>query len=173
MEDLEAACIHAGVIVVDNLTELRRLINISRHLTLPNLWLRFQPGLAVETHVYTQTGHAGSKFGMEPAQILQAAQLCRKHGLPLTGLHFHLGSQFHDPTPLIVGIEHALDLARTIDIGAEWSLCPGGGWGVAYHEDELPQPELANYIRLVGETVARGCKERDLKLPYLCTGART
>jgi diaminopimelate decarboxylase len=165
--DLEAASEHAGVLVVDNLTELQRLVEISHRRSMPDLWLRFQPGLAVETHAYTQTGHAGSKFGMDAAQILQAAQLCREHALSLTGLHFHLGSQFSDPAPLAWGIERALDLARTIGFGTDWSLSPGGGWGVAYHEDELPSPDLADYIRLVARTLVRGCKERRLSLPRL------
>jgi diaminopimelate decarboxylase len=165
--DIKEASIHAGVIVVDNLTELQRLIDLSRSQNMPDLWLRFQPGLAVDTHVHTQTGHAGSKFGMDAAQILQAAQLCRENALSLTGLHFHLGSQFRDPAPLVVGIERALDLAQTIDFGPGWKLCPGGGWGVAYNEDELPPPDLVDYVRLVARALVRGCKERNLPLPRL------
>jgi diaminopimelate decarboxylase len=153
--------------VVDNLTELQHLIEMSHRRSVPDLWLRFQPGLAVETHAYTQTGHAGSKFGMDAAQILQAVQLCREHALSLTGLHFHQGSQFRDPAPLAWGIGRALDLARTIGFGAGWTLSPGGGWGVAYHEDELPQPDLADYIRLVAKTLVRDCKEQSLSLPRL------
>jgi diaminopimelate decarboxylase len=166
-EDIETASEHAGVLVVDNLTELRRLVGITRPRSLPDLWLRFRPGLAVETHAYTQTGHTGSKFGMDAAQILLAAQICREHAIPLTGLHFHQGSQFRDPAPLIWGIESALDLARKIGFGEGWTLSPGGGWGVAYHEDELPHPDLADYIRLVAGTLVRGCKERNLSLPCL------
>lgn len=165
--DLEAACEHAGVLVVDNLTELQRLVEISRRRNVPDLWLRFQPGLAVETHAYTQTGSAGSKFGMDAAQILLAAQLCQEHALSITGLHFHQGSQFRDPTPIAWGIERALDLARTIGFGAGWTLSPGGGWGVSYHEDELPQPDLTDYIRLVAGTLVQCCKERSISLPCL------
>jgi len=165
--DLEAASEHAGILVVDNLIELQHLIDISRYRRVPDLWLRFQPGLAVETHPYTQTGHAGSKFGMDGAQILQAAQLCREHALSLTGLHFHQGSQFRDPAPIAWGIERALDLARTIGFDSGWNLSPGGGWGVAYHEDELPSPDLVDYISLVAGTVGRGCNERSLPLPRL------
>jgi diaminopimelate decarboxylase len=84
---------------------------------------------------------------MDAAQVLQAAQLCRGHALSLTGLHFHQGSQFCDPTPLVWGIGRALDLARTIVFGSGWILNPGGGWGVVYHEDVLPSPDLADYIR--------------------------
>jgi len=165
--DIKAACEHAGVIVVDNLTELQRLIVISRGQSLPDLWLRFQPGLVVKTHAYTQTGQAGSKFGMDATQIALAAQSCEENDLPLKGLHFHLGSQFYDPTPLIPAIARALDMAAEIDLGNDWILSPGGGWGIAYHEDELPQPDLNQYIQLVADTVIQGCKERCLPLPLL------
>jgi diaminopimelate decarboxylase len=42
--DLEAASEHAGILVVDNLTELQHLIEISRCRSVPDLWLRFRPG---------------------------------------------------------------------------------------------------------------------------------
>ena len=165
--DLESALNHAGTIVVDNLTELDRLISMSAGRSLPDLWLRFQPGLTVETHAYTQTGQAGSKFGMARVDILKAADLCRRHGLPLKGLHFHLGSQFREPAPLGPGIGRALDLAVEMGFDTEWTLSPGGGWGVAYHEDELPQPDVKEYIRFTAETVLEGCKQRNLSLPTL------
>jgi diaminopimelate decarboxylase len=167
MADLEAACEHAEILAVDNLTELQHLVEISRRRSVPELWLRFQPGLAVETHAFTQTGHSGSKFGMDGAQIIQAVKICREHALPLTGLHFHQGSQFSDPAPLAWGINRALDLVRKIDFGADWTLSPGGGWGVAYHEDEVPQPDLADYVRLLADTLVHGCEERGLPLPRL------
>ena len=61
---------HAGVIVVDNLTELARLTELLTGQTeRPELWLRVRPGLAVETHAYRQTGQSDSKFGLESARI--------------------------------------------------------------------------------------------------------
>lgn len=165
--EIKVACEHAGVIVVDNLSELQRLVVISHNQSIPDLWLRFQPGVVVETHNYTQTGQVGSKFGMDSRQITQAAQSCEENNLPLKGLHFHLGSQFHDPTPLIPGIVRALDMAAEIELGDDWILSPGGGWAIAYHEDELPQPDLNKYIQLIAETVILGCKERSLPLPLL------
>jgi diaminopimelate decarboxylase len=166
-EDLEAAVEHAGTIVVDNLTELGRLVDLSHEHLLPDLWLRFQPGLAVATHAYTQTGQEDSKFGMAGDDILAAARLCRQNQLPLNGLHLHLGSQFRDPSPLIFAIEKTLDLAQALNLGQDWILSPGGGWGVAYHEDELPQPDIQTYVRCIAETLNLGCQERGLPLPRL------
>jgi diaminopimelate decarboxylase len=165
--DLEAAAASAGTIVVDNLNELTRLVELSRRSSVPDLWLRLQPGLAVDTHAFTQTGHARSKFGMTAEELVEAAGLCHANGLPLRGLHFHQGSQFREPAPLGPAIETALDLAEELRLARGWTLSPGGGWGVAYHEDDLPQPDIAAYVRFVAETVRTGCTRRGLDLPRL------
>lgn len=164
--DLAAARRHAGTLVADNLSELQRLAALPRQDS-PEIWLRYQPGLAVKTHTYTQTGQRGSKFGMDAAELLQAAQFCRASRLPLTGLHFHQGSQFRDPAPLGPAIDSALELAAQINFGEEWHFCPGGGWGVAYHEDDLPQPDLAGYVEFIAGRVLAGVKRLGLSRPRL------
>jgi diaminopimelate decarboxylase len=168
--DLKSAIKYAGTIVVDNLTELKRL---SELFTMPNaqfpdLWLRLLPGVAVKTHhAHTQTGQHESKFGMTSAEIMEAAQFCRMNNLPLNGIHFHQGSNFRDASPLKAAIALGLDLAGEIGFTNEWHFSPGGGWGVAYHEDELPQPDSNEYVRLIADNVIEGCKSRGLTLPHL------
>jgi diaminopimelate decarboxylase len=164
--DLKAAAKHAGTIVVDNLYELSRIAY--HELRNTSLWLRLLPGVSVTTHhTHTQTGHHESKFGMTREEILEAAKFCKEINLPLKGIHFHQGSNFRDPEPLIPAIELALDLAKEIGFTGEWHFCPGGGWGVAYHEDELPNPSIESYVRGIAEAVIEGCKSRRLALPHL------
>ena len=168
--DLRSALQNAGTIVVDNLTELQRILTLfpSPDSRFPDLWLRLVPGLAVETHhAHTQTGQHDSKFGMTGDELLEAAEFCRKNNLPLNGIHFHQGSNFRDPSPLVDAIHLGLDLARQIGFTSEWHFSPGGGWGVAYHEDELPQPDVSNYVRVIAEAVINGCNSRGLPLPHL------
>ncbi len=168
--DLESALRHAGTIVVDNLAELHRIkkLFLNPKSRLPNLWLRLQPGIAVATHhVHTQTGQHDSKFGMTGEEIIEAAAFCKQNNLPLKGIHFHQGSNFRNPEPLIPAIDLALDLSKQIGFEDQWHFCPGGGWSVAYHEDELPQPEIEDYVRGVAEAVIEGCKTRGLSLPHL------
>ena len=173
VSDLRAALKHAGTIVVDNLTELRNVVTTSVvatkvATTFPHLWLRLLPGVAVHTHhTHTQTGQHDSKFGMTRAEILEAAKYCKEHNLPLKGIHFHQGSNFRDPEPLIPAIDLALDLAKEIGMHGEWHFCPGGGWGMAYHEDELPDPSIESYVRGIAEAVVEGCRQRGLDLPHL------
>ena len=168
-DDLVAAVAQAGTLVVDNLPELARLARLAQDAAgpFPDLWLRYRPGLAVATHAHTQTGQPSSKFGMDEGEIGDAARLCRRAGLPLTGLHFHLGSHFHDPGPVGEAIGRALDLAATLALRSPWTLCPGGGLGVAYHEDDLPGPDVVNYGSYVVEQVLAGCRQRGLALPRL------
>lgn len=170
--DLKSAAQHAGTIVVDNLSELRRISNLPitnyQSPNLPTLWLRLLPGVSVSTHhAHTQTGHHESKFGMTREEILEAAKICKENNFPLKGIHFHQGSNFRDPEPLIPAIELALDLVKEIGFSGEWHFCPGGGWGVAYHEDELPNPSIESYVRGISEAVIEGCRSRGLDLPHL------
>ncbi|MBL8099067.1 MAG: diaminopimelate decarboxylase [Anaerolineales bacterium] len=167
--DLKSAIQHAETIVVDNLAELERIKETLRFAQSDiNLWLRLLPGVTVSTHhAHTQTGHHESKFGMTREEILEAATFCKENKLPLKGLHFHQGSNFRDPEPLIPAIELALDIAKEIGFENEWHFCPGGGWGVAYHEDELPHPSIEHYVKGICEAVIEGCKQRNLSLPHL------
>jgi diaminopimelate decarboxylase len=165
--DLNSAREYSATIVVDNLTELARILDLNAD-RLPQIWLRLLPGIAVDTHhAHTQTGQHDSKFGMTREEILQAAAFCKKHNLLLNGIHFHQGSNFRDASPLQQAIETGLDLAKEIGLGDEWHFSPGGGWGVAYHEDELPQPDAIEYVRVIAEHVVNGCKSRGLTLPHL------
>ncbi len=170
--DLQAALSIAGTIVVDNLIELARLVALAKENPgpTPDLWLRLRPGLAVKAHAYTQTGQDDSKFGLSPTEFIQAVRICLKERLPLTGLHFHQGSHFRDPSPLGPAIETALDLIQEIRSNEGWSpqvICPGGGWGVPYHEDDLPHPSVEEYVRFIAQHLVDGCQSRGLPLPHL------
>ncbi len=172
LEDMGAALTCAGRIVIDNLPELYWFIKQCNHqqISLPEIWLRLRPGLAVDTHIYTQTGQDDSKFGMSPSEIEEAVGVCQAHSLPLTGLHFHQGSHFHDPTPLGTAIDIALDLLTILNQNYQWLpsyFCPGGGWGVAYHEEDLPHPHISEYVEYIATRLVDGCQARDLPLPFL------
>ena len=173
IRDIKSGLQNAGTIVVDNLTELENLESQEQTLSGTraagfHIWLRLLPGVAVHTHhTHTQTGQHDSKFGMTREEILEAANFCKENNLPLKGIHFHQGSNFRDPEPLIPAIDLALDLAKEIGFSGEWHFCPGGGWGMAYHEDELPNPSIESYVRGIAEAVLEGCQARGLDLPHL------
>jgi diaminopimelate decarboxylase len=104
---------------------------------------------------------------MNVEELMEAAWICKQKSLPLTGIHFHLGSQFRDSSPLADAVQLALDVAKEIGFTGDWHFSPGGGWAVAYHEDELPQPDINEYVRVIAEGVVKGCEARGLNLPTL------
>lgn len=168
--DLLSAVQFAGTIVVDNLSELKRIAAIFKQGAprFPDLWLRLLPGVSVSTHhAHTQTGHHDSKFGLTRDEVKQAAAFCREHNLPLNGLHFHQGSNFRNAEPLQAAIELGLQVCAEIGFESAWHFSPGGGWGVAYHEDELPQPDIKEYVALIADHIQRGCRQYGLSLPHL------
>ncbi len=171
LADLTAAVAHAGVIVVDNQSELERLAPLLRQAEeAPFLWLRVRPGVAVATHAYRQTGQSDSKFGMDPQQVLDAVSFCQAQGLPLSGIHFHQGSHFHEPAPIGPALATVLDLIEELHGQSGWTpdvLSPGGGWGVPYHEDDLPHPSIADYVAFIARELVAGCHSRGLPLPHL------
>jgi len=170
--DLTAAVAQAGIIVVDNLVELAQLLPrlSAASAERPALWLRVRPGVAVDTHAYRQTGQEDSKFGMNLAEASEAVARCQAVGIAVTGIHFHQGSHFHDPESIASALATVLDLVAALHEKHGWTpqtLCPGGGWGVAYHEDDLPHPPIGAYVAFVAHYLAEGCKERNLPLPRL------
>ena len=64
-------------------------------------------------------------------------------------------------------LERALDCAAALGLEPGWVLCPGGGLGVAYHEDDLPNPDPATFAASLAELVAAGSEARSLPLPHL------
>ncbi|MCI0519826.1 MAG: diaminopimelate decarboxylase [Chloroflexi bacterium] len=174
--DLEAAAAYAGVIVVDNLDEAARLAALlAGWEDPPQLWLRYRPGLETATHASLQTGGAEAKFGMSRAELPGAAQLLLAAGLAVSGVHFHLGSHFgshfgspHDDfAPMRVAIEESIALIAALGGGAGWSLCPGGGLGAPYHEDDLPGPSIPTTVRSLAQAALAACRAQGLPLPAL------
>jgi diaminopimelate decarboxylase len=161
-----------GRIVVDNLHELQMLEQLaSQHGAMAKIWLRLSPGIDVHTHAYRKTGLVDSKFGLTlvSGDFDRAIEHARRSAhLQLVGLHAHIGSQVFELEPFVRAVEMVLDMAiRMHDRGLPLSeLSPGGGLGVPYVGTD-PGLAIDPYVRRLGETVLRGCKHRNLPLPYL------
>ena len=137
-------------IVVDNLDEIEPLARIANELdAAPRVLLRLAPGIDPHTHRFLATGVAASKFGLPHDQALDAARLVTElalslskgHASPLTlaGLHVHIGSQIFELDPYRDAVNIVLDFARELQnaFGFELQeLDVGGGWGVAYTNDQ-------------------------------------
>lgn len=146
------AAVHA-----DHVAELDLLERVAaQHDTRIRVALRVNPGIEAPVHRYIATGDDEAKFGVSPADALEAwAARARWPHLDLDGIHFHVGSQLMDPGPLLAGLDLGLELAaESARRGAPLGLFNlGGGFGVDYDGTGREFP-LENYARRLGERAA-------------------
>lgn len=152
-------------IIVDNLDEIELLAQIANEMNaMPRVLLRLAPAIDPHTHRYMATGIAESKFGLSMATgaALQAAQRVAELAprLQLVGLHVHIGSQIFELQPYRDAINTITDFAQELKsaIGFELQeLDLGGGWGVAYTEE---QGTLS--VNLIASTIVSALADRRL-----------
>ncbi|QRY48922.1 diaminopimelate decarboxylase [Mycolicibacterium boenickei] len=139
-EELTLAVGHGvGLVVVDNFDDIDRLERIVPAGHKQPCLVRVIPGVEAATHASQATGHAGSKFGLMPADARAAiARIDASPRLRLDGVHTHVGSQLLDVEQLAAAVEPiaALGTFEVYDLG--------GGLGVRYTYDEH-SPSLDDY----------------------------
>lgn len=139
-EELTLAVGHGvGLVVVDNFDDIDRLERIVPAGHKQPCLVRVIPGVEAATHASQATGHAGSKFGLMPADARAAiARIDASPRLRLDGVHTHVGSQLLDVDQLAAAVEPiaALGTFEVYDLG--------GGLGVRYTYDEH-SPSLDDY----------------------------
>ncbi len=168
--ELEAAR-DAGIstLVVDNLHELAMLREIAAVKPM-NILLRLSPGIDPHTHRYNTTGTIDSKFGLPRVQWDEAVKTAlATPGLNPLGLHFHLGSNLHEPEPYLEALDVVLPYAAEIRqrYGFETSvLSAGGGFGVKYKVEENP-PCISEFAEAVTGKLKEKCRELSLPEPKL------
>lgn len=156
-EELEAG-LDAGVLLfnVESPAELDRLDTLAaaRGVRAP-VAIRVNPGVAAETHAYTQTGHYATKFGVawEEVEELYGWAAGRPHLEPV-GIDAHLGSQIFSPEPYRRALGCLVELAdrvRRRGIPLRY-LDLGGGFGIS-HEGG-PEIDLRPVAEAVGEATS-------------------
>lgn len=169
----EALRSHLGGIIVDNLSELELLEELTAELGLEtDVLLRIAPGVQAHTHEYIQTGQVDSKFGFPlPGGIalegVRRAVASRR--LRLRGYHCHIGSQ-------ILALDSYRAAARVmLDFAAEAHratgfvpelLDLGGGLGARYTGDDDP-PSVADLAETLRRAVAEAAAAHGLPVPRL------
>jgi diaminopimelate decarboxylase len=139
-EELKLAVEHGlGLVVIDNFDDIDRLEGIVPRGKRQRCLVRVIPGVEAATHASQATGHAGSKFGLLPADARDAiARVERSAVLRLDGVHTHVGSQLLNVEQLAAAVE---PIAR---LGTFDTYDLGGGLGVRYTYDENP-PTVDEY----------------------------
>src|SRR5215212_1595608 len=143
-EELRLA-VAAGVgwVVVDNAEDVAKLERVLPRGRRQRVLLRIRPGVDADTHAAILTGHAESKFGLDPREARAIANAPPAH-LDVRGFHFHLGSQLADPTPY----RAAIGVLAGLGDQPVYSL--GGGYAVAYTPDDRP-PGIGDAVAAVVE----------------------
>ncbi len=138
-----------GLVVVDNFDDIDRLERTATADNPQACLVRVIPGVEADTHASQATGHAGSKFGLSPADAREAIdRIERSRVLRLEGLHTHVGSQLLDVDQLAAAV------APIAELGTFDTYDLGGGLGVRYTYDEHP-PDLDAYAdAMVGQARA-------------------
>lgn len=141
------ACVTEGVghVVLDSEQELVDLDLIAAGAgRVQKVMIRVKPGIEAHTHEAIATSHEDQKFGFSLASgsAFRAAEAAiRAENLELVGLHCHVGSQVFDAEGFTMAADRVLGLYSKIhrELGVQLpELDLGGGYGIAYTEDEQP-----------------------------------
>lgn len=162
-----------GDIVVDNLTELRRIEALSAARGVETkISMRIKPGVDAHTHEFIRTGQIDSKFGfaLETGEAFEAVkEAVQAEHVMLIGLHCHIGSQIFDISPFVLAAEIMLDFYNKIYIELGKALPQlnlGGGFGIRYKDGDAAVP-YENYMDHVSAAVHARCAQYGLSTPRI------
>ncbi|HIY44319.1 arginine decarboxylase [uncultured Helicobacter sp.] len=129
---------HEITLTIEGLNELESIIEIAQEFSppYPNIGLRIRlhsSGIGV----WAKSGGINSKFGLNSTELLEAISLLEKNKLidRFTMIHFHIGSQISDISPLKKALREAGNIyAELRKMGAKNLTCVniGGGLAVEY-----------------------------------------
>lgn len=157
-----AAALKAGVLEfnVESEAEAERLNLVAgQRRTVAPVALRVNPDVDAHTHKHITTGKAENKFGISMKRALELAKRFKTElpNLRLDGIHCHVGSQILDPGvhPQVVAKVGAFADELTREAGAKLrTLNLGGGFGIAYRDDQQPL-DLKPFAAAVAPLVKR------------------
>ena len=167
------ACVVEGVghVVLDSDQELERLEAVAgEEGRTQRVMVRVKPGIEAHTHEFIATSHEDQKFGFSLASgsAYRAAEAAVKaEHLDLVGLHCHVGSQVFDARGFTAAADRVLELYSRIhdELGVVLpELDLGGGYGIAYTEDEEPL-DVDAVARELLAAVARTAEELGIDAP--------
>ncbi len=164
---------NVGRIVVDNLTELRTIEEISGEMGKnASVMLRIKPGIDAHTHNFIRTGQIDSKFGfaLETGEAFDAIKEVISHkNLTLRGLHCHIGSQIFEIDPFKLAAKVMLELMGKVnkELGYEIKeLNLGGGFGIRHLKTDKARL-YKSFMQEVSETVKSTCAELNMNVPFI------
>jgi diaminopimelate decarboxylase len=137
----EALNLKILMINVESEAELKRVEAVAKELGVEaRVSIRVNPNVDPKTHPYISTGLHENKFGVE-IDMAKRMYIYAKNSdaLDPVGIHFHIGSQLTELSPITEAAEIVADLVRSlkaINIDIKF-FDVGGGLGVQYDNEVL------------------------------------
>src|SRR4051794_22856639 len=160
-DELRAAGAVGALVVLDSLEEVARAAAAG----IERLLVRVTPGIEADTHEAIRTAHHGSKFGLTPADAIEALRAAPQ----AEGIHVHVGSQLLHLGAALMTVDWLATFAARAREELGWTpqvVDLGGGLGVR-HVPEEPRFAIDEFVRgLVGE-VERAWHLQGLPSPRL------
>ncbi len=162
-----------GRFVVDNAHELMELSRLAKEKgKTASVLFRIKPGVDAHTHEFIKTGQIDSKFGvaLETGEALDiVGKALKTENIEYCGLHCHIASQVFDLAPFCEAATVMMAFIKEIkdNFGVETKeLNLGGGFGVAYTEEETTVP-YGNYMEAISRVLRDEAKRLDISLPFI------
>lgn len=152
-----------GTIVLDNVLEADRLIEIEKEKKTPvDVLIRINPGIEAHTHEYVVTAHVDSKFGISILEMETLTDLCKKlqenEWINFKGFHCHIGSQIMDLNAFRAQIEKLAGFVKEFESISRIPVTVldlGGGFASWYTEKDTPPT-----IEETCSTILKACNEK-------------
>jgi len=137
----EALELNILMINVESEAELKRVEAVAKELGVEaRISIRVNPNVDPKTHPYISTGLHENKFGVE-IDMAKRMYIYAKNSehLDPVGIHFHIGSQLTELSPIAEAAQIVADLVRSLHaINVDIKFFDvGGGLGVKYDNEEL------------------------------------
>ncbi len=162
---LEAGISH---IVIDHFGEIETIAELTKGKSYSTRYiLRLAPGVDPKTHARISTGQSDTKFGFNivDGSAERAWLRCAELGIPVDGVHCHVGSQLMDDEAQRSGgeflAEFAVDINRKHGLVSE-HIIVGGGLGAKYLDCDAPL-DIEEYCRRVIEGMKSILEAADLE----------
>ncbi|MFV1993149.1 MAG: diaminopimelate decarboxylase, partial [Acidiferrobacterales bacterium] len=130
---------------IESINELDRLNAVAESMGLvAPVSVRVNPDVDANTHPYIATGLKESKFGIAIEQASDVyARASQMHGIRITGVDCHIGSQLTEIEPFLEALDRVLELVGDLqDQGVILEhIDIGGGLGISYYDEHPPRPE--------------------------------
>ena len=140
---------HNVTVTVEGLGELKTIIEVAQesNLEIPNIGIRVRLH-SVGSGAWAKSAGMDAKFGLTATEILEARKILESANLlhKFTMLHFHIGSQMIDISPIKRALREAGNIyaeLKKLGAFALGNINIGGGLAVSY--EQHPDERIHNY----------------------------